>query len=540
MEIVKQSSESWKPRINFNKRAVFFTFLAIMIIGIMIIMVISNSQYTVKNRIAVDKGRITNANDFMRNLGSDYLERSLFTSSQRALHAMNKIITYTNNPPKDLCQLESIILDGTYDNTSWIKEPVLETPPPQTQSLYLKVINTVGDSIYDHTDPLPAGFSGWNSVEISNIQAVNQQFQAVESGTINTISFAASYTTASDTPVQIELRRGDCEKPGRLLALELFDISDSAVEAMQAQIRTIQLKKEVKVSAGDYYYIVFKSYTSENNIKIIVMDVLTDGISAQITQNVTSHYNVDHVIQSLAQSFIKYKVMGPESLNNLTKLLSVQTKEFLHIDTNISVESLEIYQNNKTGPWRVGINATFLVNVNGSISSWKKEVVVETSVSIIGLNDPIYMYYIPTFSDKPINNTLYDTWNKGRMLDMLWTQKYKFDPKAPSYLSRLQNITTVMPDSECCGIESLVLNFTDHFLRTKSPPETRIQSFVDYCYFGGKCEMSIEDGEKNIFNVHEITRAVTPPEISYNFSLEPYHLAQYNISASDTEYICCE
>jgi len=96
-----------------NKKGVFFTFMAILVVGVLVLAFSSDIYVTSKNEVPVVKSRVKTADSYLRNLESSYLKRSLYTSSYNAL---NSLILYIEKEG---------FLDSETDLNAKFKEVVL-------------------------------------------------------------------------------------------------------------------------------------------------------------------------------------------------------------------------------------------------------------------------------------------------------------------------------------------------------------------------------------------------------------------------------
>ncbi|MBU3941520.1 MAG: hypothetical protein KKF74_01260 [Nanoarchaeota archaeon] len=99
-----------------NKKGVFFTFMAILVVSVLVLSFSSDVYVTSKNKIPILKSRVKTADNYLRNLETSYLKTSLYTSSYNALKS---IILYINQTDfladeNDLnSKFEEILLNGS-------------------------------------------------------------------------------------------------------------------------------------------------------------------------------------------------------------------------------------------------------------------------------------------------------------------------------------------------------------------------------------------------------------------------------------------
>ena len=80
-----------------SKKGVFFTFMALVIISVLILIFSSDDYITSKNKIPVIKSRVQTADSYLRSLETSYLKASLYTSSYNALNSINLYINQTGS-----------------------------------------------------------------------------------------------------------------------------------------------------------------------------------------------------------------------------------------------------------------------------------------------------------------------------------------------------------------------------------------------------------------------------------------------------------
>lgn len=232
----------------------------------------------------------------------------------------------------------------------------------------------------------------------------------------------------------------------------------------------------------------------------------------------------------------KESILAKRNLNSMLNELAIISKDELHVKTRFEPVSLNVFQNNETGPWNVGINFTINYFVDGDLATWNKSSNIITQFRIIGLEDPIYSYN--SKQDLQSNNKniitangFKENWTIENFKLFVRNQTYRYDSKAPSYLLRLINDISASP---CCGIESMIN------LNNMKIEENKNATFVDYCYWSGICigedygnYIWTIEGDK--FSKPNITyygeeRDTLPEHEFYRFKLDTYHIGRYNLT----------
>ncbi|MFT4304878.1 MAG: hypothetical protein ACMXX8_02195, partial [Candidatus Woesearchaeota archaeon] len=247
----------------------------------------------------------------------------------------------------------------------------------------------------------------------------------------------------------------------------------------------------------------------------------------EYSNNITSqnHFlvnNEDGLISYLNETIVNGTLSGTviniHSLNHLLSNLSLSIFESINIETNFNVkkDTFEIFQNETSGPWSVGIKIEIDYEVISDLAEWNitgKEFIVY--IHIDNLPDP----YLSINSNKNYNirnitqhgNT---TWELENFRDHVLNKTYFWGEKSPNYLSRLINSTK---DSKCCGIHT----FVDEKSKSTGPLEGFYnKSFIDFCYFSNRCD-------NILYNVTDISNE------TYPFRIDEFHLTKLYILNSD-------
>jgi hypothetical protein len=190
-----------------------------------------------------------------------------------------------------------------------------------------------------------------------------------------------------------------------------------------------------------------------------------------------------------------------------------ETSRF-NVEFNITLNDIDVYQ---TDPWHVRVNAdvNFSVKDTTGIASWDRVQGVETSISILEFEDPLYIVNSFGRTTNVINQTMFEgnftykiggEWNVSNLLKHTYNSYYLANDDAPSFLMRFENDLSSSP----YGIESLVdlKKLSDYGLEIDEDA-----SIVDYHYW---------DGDNN----GDYRVNFTPSW----FKLDANHLAIYNVT----------
>jgi len=166
--------------------------------------------------------------------------------------------------------------------------------------------------------------------------------------------------------------------------------------------------------------------------------------------------------------------MPGNDLKSLLKNISNLAVSNLNIYSNYSINSVKIYQ---LYPFDVQIELNISYNVSdggsNNYASWSKNRIVNESVSISGLRDPLVGVYNKTYLKPIIESSICkyneSCWNYNSTLAFYASQQFRFYPNGTSYLQRFYNSSQ---PSSCCGMESLMnITYTSGF-----------NTHVDYMY----------------------------------------------------------
>lgn len=158
-----------------------------------------------------------------------------------------------------------------------------------------------------------------------------------------------------------------------------------------------------------------------------------------------------------------------------------QEADKIDIIANFTVNEITISQEQ---PWRIKVNANIDMKVRDKkqTSSWNINKDIITNVSIVGLEDPVYVINSYGRVTNTIRVSPFGHFVVGNNINNLLTQinnsYYITTNMSPTYLMRLEGNLI----SSEIGIESLVnlQEFTDQSLTIKD------RSAVDYIYFGNQ------------------------------------------------------
>ncbi len=194
-----------------------------------------------------------------------------------------------------------------------------------------------------------------------------------------------------------------------------------------------------------------------------------------------------------------------------------ESQEF-NIETNITLNDVTLYQDD---PWFVGVSANLSFDIRDTtgIASWKMTKIINTSISIISFEDPLYIINSEGRTTNLINSTPFEgnftfksgQWNVSKLITHTENSYYMSSTNAPSFLMRLENDLGPSPH----GIESLV---SIKRLEELDLDLCSTCSIVDYHYW--------DDTQNGNYRIN-----FTPGW----FKLDAGHLEQYNVTGLNCE-----
>lgn len=177
---------------------------------------------------------------------------------------------------------------------------------------------------------------------------------------------------------------------------------------------------------------------------------------------------------------ISYLLMQDSTFTDWANKISAEADK-VDVLFNYTINEVKVNQSN---PWAVdiGVNITLEISDKRNTSYWIREKYLETKVSIIDFEDPLYIVnsggrVTSTIRISPISTFV----NNGNVLNLLIhtnSSYYIVHNDSPSFLMRLEGNV----DNSSLGIESLVN--LDKFIAQGLPLKDK--SIVDSVYFGNR------------------------------------------------------
>ncbi len=503
-----------------NRKGMFFTFMSIIVIGILVLTVISDMRLTEANRIPIVRSRIGVADEFLKNLKEGFLEHALRSSASLAMDVQINRMEDPNTEGfiSDVCIFDTMLLDGKIDTTVWNSLDV-----DQMKTINYSLLDKNNESLADNPDSSnPVAYDTQNPIVYTEdgtptIKAMAQRFMAESSGRVNSIEVNLKKASGDDRNVIIELRKGQCKNPGMVLDTATARVTDESGSTVEAEF-----EHKIYLHEGTEYYLVIRASRSSGTDRITHVGIV-DAEATQMGRNYTNSVASENVNGMAYESDI------PKTVNaKITEYQNFVTG-FLHIEPDIEIIRIDLFQSEFTGPWRVGINATVQIKMTTDLASWNLTENIVTSFSINGTDD--VFYYLNSGTERHSRQiSKYDIqdneeWDSAKLLGMIRFEQYRAEPAAPNFLMRLMNVSDRGNES---GMESVIRrDYTwDHDI-----------SYIDYCFFQASCYRSYDD-TLYYYNVYTVSTVALPP----NFKIDDYHISTYGISeeAGDVITLVCK
>ncbi|MBI5388837.1 hypothetical protein HZB01_00480 [Candidatus Woesearchaeota archaeon] len=480
-----------------HQKAFFFTMLAVLMVSVAVLWFTKEATLTSINKVPVTRARVLTAQSYVHMIQGSYLERVMHFSGKRSLDALvaytNKTQSFVNNT----CVAYGIAQRGELDKSSWI-----------TRSAAGEIFINLTPDI---TKPETLSATG---IAFGNMTVLRQQFVVNETRKIERADVHLNVITNSDPPLQIivELWQGNCPQ----LSLKL-DEATIVANGMGVIQRSVEFPRKITIYNDSEYYLVFRAPNVSAGSVEIFLSNQGNNYSSTDTFNLTP---IDSILEE--------PIMENSTIDDLLLELTNLTQQDLHLQSNISLNRMLIYQTNDTGPWMVGMSAGFDFSVNATLALWEnKTAQFNTSLEIEGLDDPLYMVstggsFTNIFTDTLGNDstttlTKNNQWNSTLLNALAAQRSYVPEPHGPSFLMRLTNDT--MGESICCGIESMI------FDGIPQPTDWANASYVDYCFWS--------TNDRNTCGSNKVAGIVGITNASYNYRIASYHILKYNINASE-------
>jgi hypothetical protein len=212
----------------------------------------------------------------------------------------------------------------------------------------------------------------------------------------------------------------------------------------------------------------------------------------------------------------------------LDKIQNISEDE-LNIQSNYAVNSINITQ--ATSNFAIELLINLSLKIDDFYANISDTRIVKSSVSIVGLLDPVYMlngtYNQTINSTKPDN---YGNWTPADLRDLYYAHAYRSNKDAISFINRIKGNFS----SNDYGIESFV-NLTGPGVLSRMNENS---SLVDYLFWQNMSSWNnviFKCKPPNATIVEINNTAIVAP---LGFQLDEIHRVSFNISKSDTNYTC--
>ncbi len=508
MAIIKSKLKSSKLNFKFcslnfslnrNKKGVFFTLIAILIVATLFVWFNNQQNYSNMDSLETTKDRVTRIDKLVEDVNSQYLERISRSVTYNALNALTLYVKTTKQPLDKQsfeCALQTVPVYGRFLNLSW--------------SNSLPDINfKVDPAIINPNDDLSVD---WYSIGGNYILA--RKFTPIASGNLNSLTITARWNSIQSGDLIVEIRKAECGVPGPII------VSQSIIQAFgDTEWHDLEFlfDNNAYLENSKSYFFVFYSVNSEDN-SVDIIQSNKDPIDGFVILKDNPFFDLD------MDTLLPYNVINGNYLTNRLSQFSNLSNLVYMVNSNFTINNFSIFQDLDSGPWDLVVSLNVNYTFNASIASWQSNKTMQTKVNILGLEDPYISLETNNQFGNNITNIINDTttdqlsnkhlWNITYLGYMIDSHAYRFEENAPSYLMRF---TTNIAPSSCCGIESIV------YLQNQDVN----MSYIDYCFWSGTCPGSNVNENISLYNVTGITTN------TFRFLLEPMHGQRYNV----TEYM---
>jgi hypothetical protein len=287
----------------------------------------------------------------------------------------------------------------------------------------------------------------------------------------------------------------------------------------------------IRIRVLDIYVRNFESY-AENSIKISTYRTLESITRDRQNKGFFADFQEFNRTFHDCMTCGKFECSNPASgqcdlgepgydLNSSIKKIADLSLNQLNINTEYAINSINIYQDY---PFEVEVlvNISYNVtdNAGGYYARWTKNKVINQTVAIIGLTDPLgfigstgkYTKYIKRYTGKCEFDA--SCWDYTTTKAFYQAQEFRYYPNGTGFLQRYWNDPS---PSECCGIEH-IMNGT-----SLPGPDTR-NSYIDRYYWSGRYTCR-GFGDPKILRILFDGEAV---------SLDESTASRYNVASSGT------
>jgi len=199
-------------------------------------------------------------------------------------------------------------------------------------------------------------------------------------------------------------------------------------------------------------------------------------------------------------------------------------------DRNYSKMVMVFFQDNRTGPWQLGVNLTINYSVSTGDVRQGNSKNISAIFGITGIPDPLYgvesqrtaQDWLQNYSNY-FNATNLTAWGISSLYHEIDWRLYKYDGNGSSFLSRFYGTNE---PSSCCGVESLI---NPYVMASVNGGVER--AYVDWCYYipSGQPDRCTPAAVGTLWNVTCVTNDTDNTKF-YRFALDTYHALKYNIS----------
>lgn len=240
-------------------------------------------------------------------------------------------------------------------------------------------------------------------------------------------------------------------------------------------------------------------------------------------------------------------IMPSVSLIDLLKQYSELAYQSNKINFTFSEDEkdydIKLYQDNKTGPFAVGVNLTMHYTVDAgagvyedNIAKWNITSSVPVKIQIEGLYDPYMLVHSHGNMNYRIKQFYTQKWNFDAFKKFVDSQAYIYNNRSWSYIGRFYNSKDFQ---DCCGVLTTI-NQTEYDRwppgGTAAPdPGWQNTSFIDCEYFSYAATLiSCRQNDQNL--VYGVKGIFSTPSFPFTIT-HSFGIDYFNLSESDLKDI---
>ncbi|GEM_PF-5808077 len=268
-------------------------------------------------------------------------------------------------------------------------------------------------------------------------------------------------------------------------------------------------------------------FASSHRALAAIINATPNGAGGSRVTDINAAFMEAMLNATINDGTIVLPLMTNDTLPVWIERLSNASRKVLRVDLTFSIVSVNITQDEITGPWLVNVSLSLDYRVNTTDTAWeRRNVTVITSFDIFGFDDP----YLKFKTDSRLNRSILrfnftgTNYLPENLSDLINSTNFIYEPRAPSFLGRFTPFTDPDSRSSCCGIFSLVAG--QHAAGLFSSND---RTYADFTYLDSFCF------DQKVFHVNGVSGSSGIGEFYLDgyfvdkvFSLPPNETMQVN------------